>query len=287
MNYDKWCLRCANHTFETERGVICKLTGSKPDFVEQCPEYRYDANYNQQVRNRRIGLKRQDNRHRRHAVGLIIFGFAATTLTVFALPLLAIGVATMVIGIYSLRQHKIRQERLIAADLSDPAHAFIKKLGPELLDTSTALNTWELSFGRKSLYTKLQKWTREQNYAKLFNAYRLGNYEIRLEVVKQLRELPTRPAQALLMLAMKDAARPIVQEAIAVLQEQEIRDEGVLTEIKRISERWDVEERRVRDNWSELTHHDSNGLYLDKSQMVQLKALKKILGKFKSSMSIG
>jgi antitoxin component YwqK of YwqJK toxin-antitoxin module len=37
-----FCRRCTNRKFDTEQGIICRLTDKKADFVESCPDFNVD-----------------------------------------------------------------------------------------------------------------------------------------------------------------------------------------------------------------------------------------------------
>ena len=43
INYDKWCKQCTNYKLDLSRGIICKLTQKKPDFIEDCNDFRSDT----------------------------------------------------------------------------------------------------------------------------------------------------------------------------------------------------------------------------------------------------
>ena len=106
VEYDIWCMRCNNKSFDIQKGILCKITNNKPEFDLVCSEYDYDPFAEQKLMhedtryissNRRILVRSKSYILTAFSIaailflifgkiGLAFFGIFPSILFLFALP---------------------------------------------------------------------------------------------------------------------------------------------------------------------------------------------------------
>ena len=58
MELSRHCALCENEITSLKKGVTCRLTGEKPDFIEKCPDIVLDEKFQEKLGNTNLELER-------------------------------------------------------------------------------------------------------------------------------------------------------------------------------------------------------------------------------------
>ena len=153
---------------------------------------------------------------------------------------------------------------------------------PDSQSIQASLVNWLWRNGRiRPTPAKIERAVLSRDYLSLFRHYKYGNAAIRQAVVQNLVALDTVKTRLLLIHALNDPVRPVVDGAVHALGILGIDDPQSVAAMERIVKRWEQEEQRIRDNWEHLNFADIPGEYVDKSNMRHLKEAKRLLASFR------
>ena len=132
---------------------------------------------------------------------------------------------------------------------------------------------------------RIQKWVVDENLFLLDFAFKRPDFRIRKNVVQILKYSKNLNLSHIFEMGLRDPIYPVAEETI-----NSIKNLGLFqlyqAEIKEVQLIWKNKKKESLLNWSKPSNSSTN-LYLDKSQMIRLKKLKRDLAKPKGSMSIG
>ena len=276
VEYDTWCMRCNNKSFDIQKGILCKITNKKPEFDLVCPEYDYDPFAEQK-------LMHEDTRYissnrrilvRSKSYVLTAFSIAAILFLIFGKIGLAIfGIFPSILFLLGT-MHYFRWVIAERGRLRNPnASKSTRGLSDILI----------LHAGSRAI----KRWTTKGDFNKLRRANSLRDYKFRTEIVSALKQSPTDEAREMLVDALNDYNFNVVKEAANSLFAIGISDAQLLERVKATFLRWEKEEKRIKDNWENSSYTKFKDKYIDKDSMVRLKDAKTLMNKFKGSMSIG
>ncbi len=132
---------------------------------------------------------------------------------------------------------------------------------------------------------RILNWAKTRDLDLITYAVNHSDYKCRNEIAKSLAKFKYKKIESILYALLYDKVSLVVESTISTFNKFDLTKE-VEKEIESVRLSWEKKNNEIKKNWSSLKSNHQ-GLYIDRTKMKRLKELKNLMGKFKSSMSVG